>query len=70
MPWCEPCERFWNPGTLTLDGKCPRCGAVLEAPSTPVEPVRSSAPWHFWLFLAAAVVYLAWRAIEGIALLF
>ncbi len=71
MPWCDPCERFWNPGTLTLDGECPRCGAVLDNP----EPQRSDAkqpgaPWHFWLFLAAAVVYLAWRAIGGIALLF
>ncbi|WP_423921468.1 hypothetical protein [Candidatus Poriferisodalis sp.] len=27
---------------------------------------RSGAPWHFWLVVVMATVYLGWRAIEGI----
>lgn len=26
-------------------------------------------PWHFWLLVVAAVVYLGWRAVQGVALL-
>lgn len=84
MPWCDPCERFWNFNALTLEGKCPRCGIVLDmsgvkqsesdkseltGPSSSDAP-RVGAPWHFWLFLVAASVYLVWRAIQGIVMLF
>ena len=24
------------------------------------------APWHFWLVVVMAVVYLGWRAVEGV----
>ncbi len=27
-------------------------------------------PWHFWLLLAMAAIYLGWRALQGILLLF
>ena len=38
MPWCEPCERFFNPSTLNADGTCPVCGvAVEEAEGAAVE---------------------------------
>ena len=67
VPWCEPCERFWNPGSVTADGTCPTCGETVEAPPA---PARRRAPWHFWLVLAAAAIYLGWRAIQGVALLF
>ncbi len=30
------------------------------------EPQRSSAPWHFWLVVVMATVYLGWRAVEGV----
>ena len=26
----------------------------------------ASAPWHFWLVVAMATVYLGWRAVEGV----
>ena len=26
MPWCSPCERFFNPNSLQADGRCPACG--------------------------------------------
>lgn len=29
MPWCEPCERFFNPNSLTEEGACPSCGIEL-----------------------------------------
>jgi len=33
-------------------------------------PQTYRPPWHFWLGLVAAVVYLGWRAIDGLLLLF
>jgi hypothetical protein len=24
-------------------------------------------PWHFWVFVAAAVIYLGWRLVQGVA---
>jgi len=24
-------------------------------------------PWHFWLLLGALVIYLGWRAIQGVS---
>jgi hypothetical protein len=33
MPWCEPCEAFYNPNTLHADGTCPRCGAQVGDPA-------------------------------------
>lgn len=40
MPWCDPCERFFNPGTLKPDGACPDCGEIIGVDS---EDVASSA---------------------------
>lgn len=36
MPWCEPCEAFYNPNTLRADGSCPRCGAQVGDPAAVV----------------------------------
>ena len=27
---------------------------------------RAGAPWHFWLVVAMATLYLGWRAAEGV----
>ncbi len=27
---------------------------------------RTGAPWHFWLVVAMATLYLGWRAVEGV----
>ncbi|WP_419920420.1 DUF2970 domain-containing protein [Candidatus Poriferisodalis sp.] len=27
---------------------------------------RGGAPWHFWLVVVMATVYLGWRAVEGV----
>ena len=58
MPWCEDCARFYNPTSMGEGGECPTCGRVIgDAPR---------APWHFKLLLAATVVYLGWRVVQGI----
>ena len=82
MAWCESCEHYLTPATLTAEGSCPACGSEVQHPKEhhASEPGPASGdgaaeagverlPWHFWLLLAAAVVYLGWRAVQGIALL-
>ena len=71
MPWCDACAKFWNRPSLE-DGTCPTCGAPLEAPP-PREPTapadaseRQTAPWHFKLLLVALVLYLGYRAYQGV----
>ena len=67
MPWCEPCHRFYNPNTLRPDGTCPSCGAKPAAPpAAPERPAARGVPWHFWVVVGALVLYLGWRAVEGV----
>jgi len=75
MPWCEDCERFYNPNTLTSDQSCPEGHPVGSEAAMADGPVRVSrmeaareagVPWHFWLLVAALVLYLGWRAVEGV----
>ncbi len=76
MPWCESCERFYAPPTLSAGGDCPAGHHVVD-PDGPSTLTQSTAtpreeepepkvPWHFWVLLVSAVVYLGWRAVEGI----
>ncbi len=58
MPWCDDCSRFYTPTSMGEDGECPTCGRVIGD----VPPV----PWHFKLLLAATVVYLGWRVVQGV----
>ena|SRR5205807_8140982 len=60
MPWCEHCSRFWNPPSMNRDGSCPNCGRVIAPPMR--------APWHFRLLVVATVLYLGWRAWQGLVL--
>jgi predicted RNA-binding Zn-ribbon protein involved in translation (DUF1610 family) len=69
MPWCDDCDRFLTPNSLSVDGRCPSCGSVVAEPSTDAaagaeveEEYR--APWHFKVMVVALVVYLGWRAYE------
>jgi hypothetical protein len=61
MPWCDDCARFWNPTSMRSGGECPTCGRVIAE----VDEVK--APWHFKLLVVATVLYLAFRAYQGIA---
>jgi leucyl-tRNA synthetase len=58
MPWCETCERMVADEELS-EGNCPTCDEPLEE--------RRTIPWHFKLLLLATVVYLGYRAYQGIA---
>ncbi len=33
MPWCDGCDRYYNPNSVHDDGSCPTCGANLARPS-------------------------------------
>lgn len=72
--FCESCNKWREPNALLADGSCPRCGAQLD-PDPPAlvdddgQPVAQELPkipWHFWLMVAATVLYLGWRVIQGI----
>jgi hypothetical protein len=71
MPWCDECARFYNPSTLRRDGTCPTCGRQVGDPQVDAgrggDVASERAPWHFWVLLAAVVVYLVWRFIQLIA---
>lgn len=73
MPWCDPCDRFYNPNTLLADGSCPRCSTVLGDDhqhdgdhGDDHSANAATIPWHFWLVLALVAIYLGWRVIEGV----
>ena len=61
MPWCEDCDKFWNPNTLPPDGTCPTCGRMIG------DPPDSRVPWHFWILVVASVGlgYLGSQPPEG-----
>lgn len=65
MPHCDTCERFYNPNSLRADGSCPNCGRRLAQRGTEVAE-QPPAPWHFKLLIAATVVYLGWRLVQGL----
>jgi len=63
VAWCEECDRLVEDDELTDDGSCPSCGTLLHEARRPV-------PWYFKFMGAATVVYLGWRAYQGIEWLF
>ena len=58
MPWCEPCDRELDVDEVTADGMCPSCGteALEHRPS----------PWWFKFLAVATVIYLIYRAYQGV----
>jgi hypothetical protein len=58
VPWCETCDERLDADELTEDGLCPECG------ETPLE--HRKAPWYFKFMLVASVVYLGYRAFQGV----
>lgn len=67
MPWCDECSRFYNPNSLAPDGTCARCGTFIAPPPNDADTADAAGiPWHFWVLVAAIVVYLGWRLIQGV----
>ena len=73
MPWCDDCDKFWNPNSMPPDGRCRNCGAQLSEAVSVVEGAGGAggaegdeyrAPWHFKLLIVATVVYLGWRLFQ------
>lgn len=60
MPWCEECDRLVEDEDLDEEGSCPTCGTVLT------EQERRPVPWYFKFMLVASVVYLGYRAYQGV----
>lgn len=60
MPWCEECDRLVEDDELTEDGECPACATQL------VDVPRRPVPWYFKMMLVASVVYLGYRAFQGV----
>ena len=58
MPWCEHCDQRLEPEELTNEGTCPDCG---QAPLAHRKP-----PWYFKFMLVASVIYLGYRAFQGV----
>lgn len=65
MPWCDDCDVYLAPNTVEEDGTCPTCHNPVDAADAQVEP-QAKIPWHFWVVVVALVLYLGWRAVEGV----
>ena len=76
MPFCEPCDKWRAPNALMPDGTCPKCRAQVATPPSPAETAAAAAnadakiPWHFWVMVAAAGLYLFWRVVQGVSWFF
>ena len=62
MPWCDECNRSYNPSSVAPDGTCMTCGKFIADEDT--HATASRTPWHFWVLVVALVVYLGWRLVE------
>ena len=65
MPWCDTCDQYLAPNAVDADGTCPTCHHEVDVGDVGNEPPQR-APWHFWLMVAALVLYLGWRLIQGV----
>ena len=53
------------PEAVSVVGTCRSCGGKVTAADG--RQARSQKiPWHFWVFVSAAFVYLGWRLVQGI----
>jgi hypothetical protein len=59
MPWCDDCQKFWNPNSMPENGACPTCERQISLP-------QNKTPWHFKLLLVAITLYLGFRLVQGI----
>jgi len=70
VPFCNECDKFWNPNSMAPDGSCPSCGTMIAEGPPGSDDGDRGAPWHFWVLVAVTAGYLLWRVIQGFGLLF
>ena len=58
MPWCDECNEYFKAEELEGEGECPSCHTVIGDPP--------KTPWHLKLLVVAVVLYLGWRAVQGV----
>jgi len=80
VPWCETCDRFLSPPTVTPEGTCPTCGRTVdpgrarpagidragEGGGGTGEEELPPVPRHLKFLGAAMVVYLGYRFFQGV----
>ena len=59
MPWCDTCDRLVADHEL-VDGACPTCSTDLA------EAIRRPVSLRFRFMIAATVIYLIWRCVQGV----
>ncbi len=64
MPWCETCDRYYNPSSIAPDGTCTKCGVFIADTTEDEDDDGGKIPWHFWVLVVALVIYLGWRFIQ------
>ncbi|WP_419907525.1 hypothetical protein [Candidatus Poriferisodalis sp.] len=68
----RPLSRRGAPSTAQRQNRRPRSDGPLHrgirrsGDSDQLQQRRAGAPWHFWLVVVMATVYLGWRAVEGV----
>ena len=58
VPWCDTCDRMVDDDELGDDQLCPTCGTDLAE--------RGPVPWYFRAMIVATVIYLGYRAYQGV----
>ena len=66
MPWCDACDVYLAPNSVTTEGVCPTCGGRVDHGDR-VALGDQTIPWHFWVVVVALVAYLGWRLRQGVA---
>jgi len=68
VPWCATCDRFLSHPTVRADGTCPTCGRPVDVADRgrPAADDLPPVPWHFKLLAGSLVVYLGYRAWQGV----
>ena len=50
MPFCEDCDKYYTPTSLSAGGTCPTCGRTLYDTGDERDS-KAHLPWHFKLLL-------------------
>lgn len=67
MPWCDTCDHYLAPNSVSGDGTCPDCGQKVDGADAVAETAKSDkVPWHFWLMVVSLVAYLGYRLVQGV----